>query len=404
MRESLSVFFASFINWLRNIQLPITRRAFSLKSLKKLSNKHNIRYSIKTAIAVVLSYTISLLIEPAYAFWAPISAIIVMQVSVAASIQSSVDRIVGSLYGAVLGLAAHFIFPFEGITGDIGLFIIANMCGLLLILNPRYRLAGITSITIFLISPVAEGQTVWSFSWILLFHIIVSILVALAVSVMLWPVSGAHNLQDSLKKQYLMAADFLDSITYTFLDKKSHLQPDYLAPLLDSIAGNKPEYRQVKEYEAVNLTRHYPELGTLVNGLEQIKVYLSSLLDALDSEAAPIENLPMKQELMTLASSSVSGLRWIASHDKTQTLPEVRWYIEATSIRLEDLRNNNVLKALTLEQLIQVLAFYNAMNHLAETIANLEEQIEIISRNSTIHNIKYRPFRWLRYKFLKSIR
>ncbi len=397
MRESAFVFLGSFFAWLKRAKMPKFHLNRTIRHFKDLITKNNIRYAIKTAIAVVLSYVIADFVEPEYSFWAPISAIIVMQVSVAASISSSLDRIAGSLFGAVLGLVAHFIFPMTVLGANVGLFVIACLCAVLLLVNPKYRLAGITGITIFLVSPIAVIQNVWHFSGVFLFHIILSIVIALLVSVLIWPVSGAESLRQSLKKQYLMAADSLEAITLSFLNEQNHLPPTFLDALHDAVPDNRTHFRQVKEYEAINIARHYADLDVLLVGLEHTTVYLASLLDALDSEAEPIKELPLKEELMSLASSAASGLRWIASHSDDQTLPEVRWHIEAVFIRLADLRNENILKKLTLPQLVQVLAFYNAMNHLSETVANLEEQIEIISRRNDRANKRKRLRKFFAY-------
>ncbi len=414
MRESFTTFIESFREsfkaWIRNVHVPKNKRKRTSQFFKKLMTKHSIQYAIKTGVAIVLSYTFSSIVLPSYAFWAPISTIIVMQVSVASSVSSSLDRIIGTVYGAVLGLAAHFIFTANTFTLMLGLAVSTAFCALLLLWNPRYRLAGITAITIVLVMPTASASEIMIFSGTMIFHIVVGILTSLLVSVLLWPVSGAEELMKSVKRQYLLAADSLEAVAHAFLDERHHIEPNFLDSLHYAIPQNRTHYRQTKEYEAINIARYYAELEVLITGLEQISVYLSSLLDALDSEAEPIEVLPMKEELMSLATSASSGLRWIASHTPQQTLPEVRWFIDTTSIRLADLRNENSLKFLSLEQLVQVLSFYNAMNHLAETVANLEEQIDIITaRTSVYHNRKkklmkiYRVLRVTSKKIIKKI-
>ncbi len=382
--DTLSLFFQSLIVWFKNIHLPKNIPSLISRSIKELLKKNNVRYAVKTALSILLSYLVALFISDRYAFWAPISAIIVMQISVAASIESSLDRILGSFYGAVLGLIAFYITPPELYATSLGLFLVSILCASLLLINPRYRLAGIVAISVFLNE---QGDIKGlEFAWVFLLLICVGIVVSMLVSVFLWPISGAEKLRQSLKKQYFMSADHLEHITRYFLKEHSHLPPSILDSLHDSISANRAEHRLVKEYEAINISSQYRELDLLITGLEQIRVYLSSLLDALDSEAEDIEKLPMTEELMALSTSAASGLRWIASHSEGQQLPEVRWYIEATSIKLADLLKEHELLDLSADQLAQIFSFYNAMNHLAETVANLEEQTEIVTsqnRNKT---------------------
>ncbi len=377
------VFLESFFQWLKSIKLNQGNKSI-YKFLKSgFWTTVNVQYTLKTAIAVVLSYSIALIFVDNYALWAPITTIIVMQVNVASSVETSVDRILGSLYGALIALVLEYILPAQFITENIGLFIIALMCAALLLINPRYRLAGITSISIFLLAP--QNPPAWKFALTFMLIVTIGILVAVLVSVFIWPMSGAAELRQSLKKQYLMTADFLEGITKAFMDSQHHLLPSYLDELHNAVSKNRPEFRKIKEFEAINLARHYPDLEMLIIGLEQTRTYLSSMLDALTSEAESIKDLPMQEEFLELCSSTASGLRWLAAHNNSAEIPEVRWYIEATSIRLKDLFENKDLLKLSQAQFIQVLAFYNAMNHLAETIANLEEQIYIIMHKHGKH-------------------
>ncbi len=392
--DRLTLFFQFLFTLIKRVEHPSDIPHLFSKNIPELFKKDNVRYAVKTALSILLSYIIALFISERYAFWAPISAIIVMQVSVAASVESSIDRILGSIYGAALGLIAFYITPPNIIYSSIGLFTVSLICASLLLINPRYRLAGIIAISVFL-NEQGDAKGL-EFAWMFLMLIVVGILASMIVSVFLWPISAAEKLTQSLKKQFLMSADFLDEITFAFLSKHRHLPPFLLDDLHEAISKNRAEHRQVKEYEAVNISRQYREIDLLITGLEQIRVYISSLLDALDSEADDIEHLPMTEELMALSSSAASGLRWIASHSIGQQLPEVRWYIEATSIKLADLIKEHELLELSSDQLVQIFAFYNAMNHLAETVANLEEQIEIVTSQNKNKTRKSRIKRFLR--------
>ncbi len=401
-RELLVAFFLSFVLWIKSFRLPKDLRAF-FKSKKPaqftLSNK---RYALKTSIAVVLSYLLALPISHEFAVWAPISAIIVMQVNVASSIETSVDRIIGTLYGAVLGILIHYLLPPNTLGFTLGLWIIAAICALLLVRNPLYRLAGITSVSIFLLASAQESAFHFGVTFMLL--IILSIVVSVFVSVLLWPVSGAEELSQSVRKQYFMAADYLDAITFSFFANQQHLIHSYIDELHDAISQNRTKFRKIKEYEGMNLSRHYPEMEQLIGGLELIRIYLTSMLDALDSIADPIASLPMAEELKSLSSSSASGLRWLAAHTDDQAMPEVRFYIEASSIGIADLLTDKSFKKLSHAQLIQVLAFYNAMNHLAESVAILEEQIYIINHKQGAKKRKRRKFRKNLLTYIKRIK
>jgi len=67
-----------------------------------------LRHGLKTGIAAVLAYGLACLFHLKYGYWAALSAVIVMQVYVADSVQMCLYRFSGTAVGAVIGMAAMF--------------------------------------------------------------------------------------------------------------------------------------------------------------------------------------------------------------------------------------------------------------------------------------------------------
>ena len=73
-------------------------------------NPPSIAYVVLSAVAAVASYVIARLFHLPEAYWAPMSALIVMQLTLSAAIPIAVQYVVGTAVGAAFGAAADIYF------------------------------------------------------------------------------------------------------------------------------------------------------------------------------------------------------------------------------------------------------------------------------------------------------
>lgn len=353
----------------KNIQR--IRRAFH-----KIRRKENILYAIKVGLAVLLAQVSAQLMGLGVNPWAPISAIIVMQVHVAASLEMCLFRAVGTLIGAILGYCTVKIAPVGIVWQAVALMVCSSLCAFMLRLDARFRLAGITAVV------VIGGSTLTTeiglFAMDRFFEIIIGVLAALVVSIYVWPVSGAEVLFLKLKGQYCLSADLLEKISHAFLDNQTHLLPSLLNKFHSSVDQNRNEYAKLREYEGYNLYQQYPHIDILIASLEQIRTYLTSLLDSLDSDVEKGTQLTIAPELAALSAVTAQAMRW-AVHEELyqQAMPDVRGALELCSSRFAQLRVSGAFRNYSHPMVIQLFAFYNALTHMAETLAILQERIEL---------------------------
>ncbi|MDC9822882.1 FUSC family protein [Devosia sp. ZB163] len=155
---------------------------------------------LRAASAAGIAWGVSSLLALPQGYWAVLTAIIVMQASVGASLKAATDRLLGTLAGAVIGFAIASVTP-SGTGGTMVALVLAT--GLLTVLashNPIFRVAPVTAAMVLVAAP-SHTQ-----AWISASHRVTEIslgcLIGIAVAMFVLParadaglrIAGAHVL------------------------------------------------------------------------------------------------------------------------------------------------------------------------------------------------------------------
>lgn len=144
-------------------------------------NRDSIVDSTRTTIAAVIAMWLGRLLKMPEYYWAPISAIVIIQSTIPPRTLGW-QRFVGTALGAVLGAAMATFFRPSVPVYALGIF----LCGLLswlLDVGGAYRFAAITLSIVLLISHVSPP---WIVGWHRFLEVSLGIAVALAVT-LVWP-------------------------------------------------------------------------------------------------------------------------------------------------------------------------------------------------------------------------
>jgi uncharacterized membrane protein YgaE (UPF0421/DUF939 family) len=110
----------------------------------------SLQQGIRTALAATLAYWITGLLHLPGGYWAAISAIVVMQSEVGATIMASRDRLAGTAMGAVVGLLTSLIWRHSLLVFALAVLVVMMLCTALNYKNAG-RLGGVTVAIIVLI-------------------------------------------------------------------------------------------------------------------------------------------------------------------------------------------------------------------------------------------------------------
>ena len=141
-------------------------------------NLPSVIHSIRTAIAATVSLAVAGLFGLPEAYWASIATLVVMQSPLGATLLLSIERIVATALGALIGALVASYFTQNLLAFALAVFVLGLLCAALRAEKTAYRYASITLAIIVLI-PRPEAP------WIAAAHrfaeVSLGILVALAV-------------------------------------------------------------------------------------------------------------------------------------------------------------------------------------------------------------------------------
>ena len=173
------------------------------------ANAAALRLCFRMTVAGLLAYVLAEFFALPQGYWAVFSAIIVMQASVGGSIKATIDRVIGTIGGAVAGGAVGYIVPHQSVF-SLGVALVIALAPLTLVaaLWPNYRIAPLTAVIV-LLTPGAQQLGPVDLAIFRIVEITLGSFVGLGVSLVLWP-ARAHGLVISTAARALgLLADLL---------------------------------------------------------------------------------------------------------------------------------------------------------------------------------------------------
>ncbi len=170
------------------------------------------KQAVKTAIAGVISLFVTKLFRLPEGYWAAISALIVMQSNLGATLSASRTRLAGTAVGAVIGGLFFAMFGTNILGFALAVTIAFMVCDLLRLAESQ-RLATVTVAIIMLI-----GRT--NAAWIVALHrfteVALGILIALLVSLTLWPNHARRSVRQGLADLLLKLGTFYQAVMRSY--------------------------------------------------------------------------------------------------------------------------------------------------------------------------------------------
>jgi uncharacterized membrane protein YccC len=146
-------------------------------------NLPSVIHSIRTAIAATVSLAVARLFGLPEAYWAAIATLVVMQSTLGATLLISIERIVATALGALVGALLASYFTENLLAFAVAVFVLGLLCAAFRMEKTAYRYAGVTLAIIVLIP---RSHAAWIVALHRFFEVSVGILIALAL-VAVWP-------------------------------------------------------------------------------------------------------------------------------------------------------------------------------------------------------------------------
>jgi uncharacterized membrane protein YccC len=281
-------------------------------------------HAAKTALAAGLCWWLASRLGLHEGYWGAISAIIVLQSNVGATITASRDRLLGTLIGAVLGFCSTLYghLPWNYMLAVLAAVI---LCGLLN-LRESSRLAGVTVTIVMLV----HAGSHWTVALDRVVDVFLGILVALAVSTSVFPARARLRLQDGLAREYLQLSDFFAAVLRGYRSKP----PDELPALREAVLSTMRANNRL-----IEASRNEPagSLG-MREGLGLLNQFGRGLLDALIALEFAIRDSSddefaqqLEPDLGHLAQDCITGFHYVAD-----CIRQWRFHVPPPGLHLED--------------------------------------------------------------------
>lgn len=329
------------------------------------STASHLRHGVKTGLATVLAYLAAGWLGLAYPYWAPITAVIVMQMSVADSIRMGWYRLSGTAVGAVIAAAAILVFPDNRAMDMLALFLAVAFCAYMTRYNARYRMAAITASIVLLASLGQEHRFLFGMERVL--EIAVGVACAVVVSVTLWPQRAGDVLRARLREQFTALAGLYGETLEAFLNRQSMLRSGLLDQLERKAAGNRELLTSVLRHERLLYRDDTASLGLQVHTLETCLPHLRAMLHSLNDAQDQGYDILMEPELRALSAAVQAALTAIG-RGGTPDAAALAQALDAAHARLHELRGQGVTKRFSLQMLMKFFSFYHSQRFMARVL------------------------------------
>lgn len=298
--------------------------AHSQSGLLTWERKRLLIHAAKTALAAALCWWLALRFGLHGGYWGAISAIIVLQSNFGATITASRDRILGTLIGATLGFtfSLFWTLPWNFI---LAVFVAIVICGLLGFRSSS-RLAGVTIAIVMLVQ--SSSHKALAFDRVL--QVMLGIVVALAVSTLVFPDRARVALRDGLAQEFLLLGSFFEAILRGF---RGEPDPNLATLRQDALASLRVSG------QLLDASQNEPSSGPgWREGLTMLTQFGRSIFDSLVAlelavQGSADDNYAQQLEpaLGDLAADIHAGFQYVAG-----CIHHWRFHVAPPSLHLED--------------------------------------------------------------------
>jgi uncharacterized membrane protein YccC len=169
----------------------------------------SLRFAARITIAAMAAYLVALALGLPEALWAVITGLIVTQMSVGGTIGMGLDRLVGTLAGALIGgvaATAHALWPVL----PVGLLLLVSVAplSLFVVKRPTYRVAPVTA-ALMLLLVHDQGTQPLMIAFDRVFEIGVGCVVGITVSLLVLPYHAEQLLVDRVASGLRLIAELV---------------------------------------------------------------------------------------------------------------------------------------------------------------------------------------------------
>jgi uncharacterized membrane protein YccC len=338
-----------------------------------------LRLVLRTTLAGLITFTLAHVLELPQAIWAVLTSVLIMQASVGGSLQASLDRMLGTVAGAIWGVSVTLAIPHrEALALGLPLAVALAPMALLAALKPNYRVAPVTAIIVLLSTTGAQlGPVHYAVDRVL--EIGLGCLVGIAVSLLVLPARAHGLLTEAAGEVILALRDLLELLLQDMTRSPDgtalaaiHLR---LSQALSRVEGFVADVKR----ERANRLTDAPDAEPVARNLRRLRHDLTAIGRTV------IEPLP--QPARQYLAEATGDLRLVISDYLAGSAASVGGRLSPPSLESVDkallafrdsmdrLRQSGTLRELAIEEVERVLSLAFALQQLRGNLGDLADRI-----------------------------
>lgn len=331
------------------------------------------RQAFQTAVAACLAYVVSELLEMPQGFWAVLTAILVTQANVGASLGVAVDRLLGSLLGVVVGGAVALAIAEAPSFKYAALALTVAVLAYFSARRPPLRIACVTAAIVILGDP-RFGPPISSAG-----HRMIEVLIGTVVSVlttlMLFPSRAGPSFADQVGRTLPLLFGLLgDLIAAALGGKYDEVAVRATAEKIRAAFTASEELAREARLEVAGYLAEHADPEAVIRTLRRLWHTEIMLLRAVAAPlpAAAVEALrPDLERVHRAVAALPERYAEASSSGVPPDLTETEQAILALEQSLAQWRERGGLRALPMEDVIRLMAFDFALGQLRGNLRDL---------------------------------
>lgn len=183
----------------------LPRRAFDATARRKAELHHAVRVSA----AVAAAFAVSALIHLPQGYWAVFTAVIVVQTSIGATITASMERLLGTVVGGLVGVAGAYLRASTVLEEGVVLSLAVALLAFAAAVQPRLRVAPITAAIVLVGGSSAHMSPILAASWRVA-DILLGSVIGLSATLFIFPARARRAVMQRVCRTAGVLAGLLD--------------------------------------------------------------------------------------------------------------------------------------------------------------------------------------------------
>jgi uncharacterized membrane protein YccC len=342
------------------------------------------RIAIRVTVAGLLAFAIGQWLGLAQGYWAVFTAIVVMQASVGNSFGAARDYFIGTLAGAVYGVAIAFAIPI-GNAYELGLALVAALLPLafLAAVRPNFRVAPVTAVIV-LIIPAIQHSGVFDSAIGRVEEIAVGAGVGVVVSRFVFPARALNVAAGMMADTLAFAAGLMPALFGGFGEARDlaglrQLQQGYRRSLveLDRVVAVAARER------AGRLTTE-TDIAPLLRGLRRLRLDFAVIGRAgsavLPDRVRPALLPPITRVTAALGEHLGALAEATRGRRAPPSLDAVADAVTAYTVAMRDLRKADQTRDLPEREAARIFTVGYALDELRRNLGEINERVAELAR------------------------